>query len=323
MSDFTNNQKTTSGIWIIVMAVTAFFSPFLFFGLIVLAYQEIWVKTVFGLLFLSLGVILVRVLLQKSRRRRTQQKQAARRFIESLPTLLGVEFTNVSPKRPRELFATSPYLHSLFFAIPWRGYKRVTSLETEYLRHYMGPRYSTYVEDCVEFSYRNRTYGLAELRVQQQIGGVENPKTETVLVIISPVDHQFSGYTLVHSRDLFVTHPGPDLPPVRLESPVFQELFKTYSSSQREARVCLKTNVMSAWLDYLSPLNRLGFLEFENRHVIIGIQLERSIFQADNAGRVSPADAAYSRTVIHHGLELAGLLNINHEYLYRARNLSK
>ena len=80
---------------------------------------------------------------------------------------------------------------------------------------------------------------------------------------------------------------------------------------------------MSAWLDYLSPVKRLGFLEFQNRHVIIGIQLERSIFQADNAGRVSPADAAYSRTVIRHGLELARLLNINHEYLYRTRNLPK
>ena len=174
------------------------------------------------------------------------------------------------------------------------------------------------VEDEWEFRDERRLHSLAEIHVEKQHKNEEREWWESLgtwLVVSSTVDHEFTGETLVLHKQVFAAnHQG--LQKVTLESPDFARAFLVYSDNQREARVCLKTNVMEA-LTNLSQNYTAIFVEFKNQRVLVGLRTTSRLFDFDLQRDYTEADLQEALQVVHALASLSEDLNINHEYLYR------
>ena len=256
-----------------------------------------------------------------------QKKQQARHqaILQALPKLFGSNFGKVAVTSPEVIIPQSPYLSHIFGKAPVPTldiyqmlYQRTFTLTST--NSFSGQGYRTSVEDYLSFELQGTTHYLSELKVEKMIRGENNTTYEpygTFVVLRSSVDHRFAGTTVVVSEGLFRGW-LPRYQKVRLESPEFEECFEVRSTSQQEARVCLKTNVMTAWQDYLVPRSNRGFMEFHEGFVTIGLELKKELFQTDAQSRITQASARYSRQTIEQLLNLTQLLNINHEYLYKS-----
>ena len=261
---------------------------------------------------------------QNSRRRLAKEKRE-QALLQAIPRILGPQFGQVTSSPVTQVLEDSVYLTGIFGVAPTPVLDpsemiRRRSLHLLPSKKFSGTSYRAEVEDHLSFTYQEAVYHFAELHVAKitrtEEGRAQYTPYGTFLVLSSPVDHEFTGTTVVASEGLFWGY-LPRLERVRLESPEFEKYFEVRSDSQREARVCLKTNVMMAWQDYVALRGNRGFMEFSGGRVTIGLAVDQELFRLDAQGRLSPAQIQHSRQVLFHLLRLTHTLNINHEYLYK------
>ena len=174
------------------------------------------------------------------------------------------------------------------------------------------------IEDALAFDYQDRACTFGEVKVEKR-GFFRYRPLYNWLVVRVPVDHEFEGETVVFTKQLSETYTR-GLTPDTYESPEFNERFQVYTSNPREARLCLKTNVIAALLDLQAHYPRPLWLEFKAHSVLIGLDYPAGIFEAKPGQLLTEADLQTSGRTLHALLEITELLNINHEYLYRSRS---
>ena len=140
-------------------------------------------------------------------------------------------------------------------------------------------------------------------------------KRGNYITLQQPVDHDFDGTTFVYSKS-FPIKMSRGMENVRLESQEFSKQFRVYTDNQREARVCLKTNVMTALMDTLDSNNGIA-LEFTGGYVTIILETKHLLFELDLAREYSAEDLDKNVTLINFLTNITQQLNINHEYLYK------
>ena len=97
------------------------------------------------------------------------------------------------------------------------------------------------------------------------------------LVIRTPVQTEFMGEHVIFTRNLF--RPAlPNFQAATLESMEFTKRFEAYTTSQRELRVVLRTNVMRRLLELVSNEQKC-WLEFKGGQVYIGLESPKGIFE--------------------------------------------
>lgn len=179
--------------------------------------------------------------------------------------------------------------------------------------------YRIYTENEWSLTKGKQHTRIGEVRVEEK---VETEKSHYwkhkgyYLVVQEKVDHDFEGETLVWSKYFpakFYHHKYK----VKLESKEFRKRFHTYTTNQREARVCLKTNVMSSILDTFEPSRQI-FMEFRNQWLIIGMEISNPLFEIDLNREYTYDDLIQNLHSIKYLEDLAEKLNINHEYLYKS-----
>lgn len=172
------------------------------------------------------------------------------------------------------------------------------------------------VEDALNFEYQNRSCVFTELKVKKrQFFWYRNYRNWLIVQI--PVDHHFEGVTVVYSKQVSGVY-REGLQADRFESPRFSELFEVYTNNPREARVCLKTNVLSALLDLQRQRARPLWLEFKDQTVFIGLDHPAGIFECQPSQPLTVHDLQSSGELLHWLLEITNQLKVNHEYLYKS-----
>lgn len=171
------------------------------------------------------------------------------------------------------------------------------------------------VEDALSFEYKGRACTFGEIKVERR-GFFRYRPLYNWLVVEVPVDHTFEGETVVYTQDLTQIY-TQGLAPDTYESPEFAKYFQVSTSNPREARVCLKTNVIAALSDFHARNPRPMWLEFRDQVVLIGVDYPAGIFEARPSQPLTARDLQASGRILHAMLEITNLLNINHEYLYK------
>lgn len=221
-------------------------------------------------------------------------------------------YENVSILNPKNIFQNSAYLSHRFDTDPVMSVHYDKFFSAEFMQEtlsYGREEDRVTIGDFYTFEHNNQSYTLFELK--------ENKSAMAVL--ISPVDHDFQGFTLACKHYFSSEYPLPDgFEKVELESEDFMSKFRVYTTSQVDARICLKTNVMTAWEKYTRSHNINTFIEFGKNKVMIGIQIKPELFAADREGNVTKQNLDKSMQLLAHMIELTQLLNINHEYLYKS-----
>ena len=264
-------------------------------------------------------VWIIYVLIQDNRAGRwlTETPEDAKIYFTSeiVPRVLATRYTRVRAAGAGSVVEASRVLRTV------DSYVAATSLGQEAKRHRTTIDFQELegrVEDEWEFRDGKREHRIGEVairRIFRSKNSVRVEKLGTWLVVSSTVDHEFEGETIVLSRKLFsVGH--RDLEEVKLESPEFAQAYTVFSSNQREARVCLKTNVVAA-LTRLEQEYGKTFVEFKDQRVLVGLQTTSRLFDFDLSRDYTEANLQEALQVVHALASLSEDLNINHEYLYR------
>lgn len=176
----------------------------------------------------------------------------------------------------------------------------------------------TNIEDAFGFTFDRRRHVFNEMVTDKVSIFAKNHLFTTIYKwasITSDVDHSFSGNTVVYTKNLkdFKVY---GLDEDETESVEFNKIFNFYTSDGVEARVCLKTNVMSALLDLSQKVDYM-WVEFAYNKVFIAVSNKKGLFD------VGPEELLTGKRLQHDGemlMQLVNLskeLNINHNFIYR------
>ncbi len=181
-------------------------------------------------------------------------------------------------------------------------------------------KYYGTIEDDWIFESEGKQVAICEFSLQKDVSrGTQRTKLRNYgrwLVLHVEVDHDFEGESIVIHKDLYKPS-VKDLEPLKLESRVFNEKYHAFTSNQREARVCWKTNVLSKLIDFESYGDK-NFVEFRDKHVIIGSSFAGGFMDLDLEKEFEYRKLEEYMEVIQKLLDLANDLNINHEHLYKS-----
>ncbi len=238
--------------------------------------------------------------------------------VDTIIRKLSEKYSVVQIANPKNIVQNSVYLSHRYSKDPHLSVNidKFNSSTNEFAQESL--RYGKFsddvsVGDFYTFTYENQMYTLFELK----------NNISATAVLISPVDHHFDGVTIASQYHFAAERFLPkDFEKVRFENDAFMNKFRVYTTSQTDARVCFKTNVISAWKKYTAELDQGSFIEFGNQQVLIGIPIKPELFFADREGNISVQNLNHSLELIEHMIDLTQLLNINHEYLYKSK-LSK
>ena len=267
------------------------------------------------------GIVwLIYVLIQDNQAGRwlTEQPQHAKIYFTStiVPAVLATQYTEVRAAGPGSTVELSRVLQTVdSYTVTTKLGEQARRFETKFDFQELEAR----VEDEWVVQDARRRHQLGEVSIRQIFESENTRRVKelgTWLVVSSEVDHEFAGETVILSQKLFpVSQRG--LEKVILESPVFNQHYRVYSNNQREARVCLKTNVIAA-LTRLEEEYAQTFIEFKNRRVLIGVRTASRLFEFNLGEEYTEDSLKDSLEVVHALTALSEELNINHEYLYRS-----
>ncbi len=181
------------------------------------------------------------------------------------------------------------------------------------------PQYLAQVEDQYDIVYEGADYKFGEYSIQilREAKNIHYyADYARFLVVRAKVDHDFEGETVLSRKLYWFSRSGLDK--VNLESREFAMKFVVYSNNQREARVCLKTNVMQA-LNDLNPQGKF-FMEFSRGYVTIGVEHNAGVFEHETRKKLLLSQFEDSKYLVIKMMELTEKLNINHEYLYKTKS---
>lgn len=245
-----------------------------------------------------------------SRASSSQSKQAEVYFHRSVvPSLLQSVAKRVQPATPTDLIRGSRFL-SQFKLYQTHGANTVYTPAKFSVREMQ--KYLVNYEDLWSLQTGLQVAYVGEVKVQKFRALTTSGYWQNLgswLVVKTAVDQPFTGQTIVTSRALQQEGVfGPDN--LRLESPEFTRLFRSHTDNQREARMVLKTNVMSALIDLEKKFGRV-FVEFYQQEVLIGISSQKYIFEITPNKTYTLEEAQESLQTIRYLLSLAYQLRIN------------
>lgn len=234
-----------------------------------------------------------------------------------IPKFLRFSYSQIQKIDPKVIVSNSRFL-----AYPWLisslGADR--SIKTLYKNgKNTNQNYKGLVEDYWRIVNDHRVSYICEYKLSKLINPTDSKPTYNSygkwLVVQTMVDHNFTATTIVSSKLMYTPY-IKDLENLTLEGLDFNQFFKAYTSNQREARVCLKTNVMEALVKLEKETGRV-FVEFKDGFVIIGVESGEEFLELKKDREFTIQDLDSAKDLIDILLNLTNELNINHEYLYK------
>ena len=285
------------------------FVPVFMFGMFFLTLAPYWLPVI------SLVYIKNFLLQNASLRRRNSQ---AKQFLQTevLSFFFRGFLENIRPLELQTAILEARVAHQyVYLALDRMCQYSAATRQIQPYRIFGRNKFAAIIEDALGFEYQNRPCRFAEVKVERR-GFFRYRSLYNWLVVQVPVDHGFEGETVVYTKDLTQTY-TQDLTLDTYESPEFAKYFQVHTSNPREARVCLKTNVIAALSDFHARNPRPMWLEFRDQVVLIGIDYPAGIFEAKPGRTLTRSDLQESGQTLRAMLEITDLLNINHEYLYK------
>jgi hypothetical protein len=142
-------------------------------------------------------------------------------------------------------------------------------------------------EDHIRGDYKDVSMDLFETHLQKWKGFGRSRRKETVfngLIINLKLNKNFIGKTLVRAdrgaAGNWFSKTLPDFETIKLEDPLFEEVFEVHSNNQKEAQCLLTANFMERLLELIKIFggSKIEFC-FENSSLLLMIPLRKPMFE--------------------------------------------